>query len=300
MIADVAIALGVVLGVVGLVKSWRGPTIPIVSTLATLEADPDDVMTVEGRPSEAWRPDRALGRVVAEGVASRGWWSDRLLSDLDVTGSSIEFLCAQAALAASVGFLVAPAMWAILTTGGIRLPVVLPLWAAGVCAAAGAVLPIWTLQVEAARARTGARAVVGAYLDLVVLCLAGGMGIEGALHAAAQIGNTDLSRRIQSSLIRSRDSGEAPWKALATLGTSIGIDELDELAALVSLAGTEGARIRSSLAAKASSIRRHRLAEAETNANTITARLFLPGVLLLMGFLVFIGYPALTRITSGL
>jgi hypothetical protein len=68
----------------------------------------------------------------------------------------------------------------------------------------------------------------------------------------------------------------------------------------VSLAGTEGARVRSTLAAKAASIRRHELADAETDANTITERLFIPGVLLLIGFVIFIGYPAVARLTAGL
>ena len=68
----------------------------------------------------------------------------------------------------------------------------------------------------------------------------------------------------------------------------------------MSLAGTEGARIKSTLAAKAASIRRHELADAEADANTISERLFIPGVLLLIGFLIFIGYPAVARLTAGL
>ena len=83
------------------------------------------------------------------------------------------------------------------------------------------------------------------------------------------------------------------------LGVDLGVSELEELAAAVGLAGQEGARIRSSLAAKASTARRHELAEAESEANTVTERLFLPGVLLLTGFILFIGYPAVARILGG-
>jgi tight adherence protein C len=75
---------------------------------------------------------------------------------------------------------------------------------------------------------------------------------------------------------------------------------LEELAAAVGLAGAEGARIRLTLAAKAKSIRQHDLAEAESDANAVTERLFLPGVFLLVGFLVFIAYPAVARISAGL
>ncbi len=82
--------------------------------------------------------------------------------------------------------------------------------------------------------------------------------------------------------------------------SEIVVPELVELSLAVSLAGTEGARIKSTLAAKAASIRRHELADAEADANTISERLFIPGVLLLIGFMVFIGYPAIARLSSGL
>ena len=141
--------------------------------------------------------------------------------------------------------------------------------------------------------------VTAAYLDLVVLALAGGMGIEGALHAAAAVAQGDFSSRVVDALELARDAGETPWQALADLGEDLGVPELVELAAAVRLAGTEGARIRNTLAVKAASMRRHELAEVETEANTVTERLFLPGVLLLVGFLVFVGYPAVARITGG-
>ena len=120
------------------------------------------------------------------------------------------------------------------------------------------------------------------------------------LHAAAAISDAPVSTKIVGVLDLARDSGTTPWDALAALGRDLGVVELVELASAVSLAGTEGARIESTLAAKAGSIRRHELADAETDANTITDRLFLPGVLLLVGFLIFIGYPAVSRLSAGL
>jgi tight adherence protein C len=79
----------------------------------------------------------------------------------------------------------------------------------------------------------------------------------------------------------------------------LGIDELSDLAAAAGLAGTEGAKVRSTLAARAATIRRHELANAEAEANALTEKLFIPGVFLLIGFLVFVGYPAFTRIALG-
>ena len=76
--------------------------------------------------------------------------------------------------------------------------------------------------------------------------------------------------------------------------------ELCELAASVGLAGTEGARVRESLVAKASSLRAHELSEAESAAQSASERMSLPVVLLFVGFLVFLGYPAVDRILTGI
>ncbi len=168
-----------------------------------------------------------------------------------------------------------------------------------VCGIGGALLPIAELNGEANRGRRHARRVICSFLDLVVLGLAGGMGIESALLAAAQLGENAVSRRMLAALSLSRDTGEPPWDALARLGETLGIEEFGELAATAGLAGMEGAKIRATLAARAASIRRHELANAEAEANALTEKLFIPGALLLVGFLIFIGYPAFTRIASG-
>jgi Flp pilus assembly protein TadB len=133
----------------------------------------------------------------------------------------------------------------------------------------------------------------------VVLSLAGGVGIEGALLAASQVSSDWAARRMGRALLRARESGESPWSALGRLGDELGVPELVELSSSLQLAGTEGTRIRQSLSARATSLRRHEQAEAESAANTTTERLFLPGALLLVGFLLFVGYPAFSRILGG-
>ena len=74
---------------------------------------------------------------------------------------------------------------------------------------------------------------------------------------------------------------------------------LSALAASVALAGTEGARVRASLAAKAASLRTHELAEAETADQADTERMSLPVVLLFAGFLL-LGYAAVQEVLTGL
>jgi Flp pilus assembly protein TadB len=168
-----------------------------------------------------------------------------------------------------------------------------------VAAPVGLALPVLDLMNRARTRRRHARVVIGSFVDLVVLSLAGGMGVESALLTGAQVSPDWASQRITRSLLTARESGQSSWAALSRLGEEIGVPELVELAATLQLAGTEGSRIRQSLSARAAALRRHEQADAEAASNATTERLFLPGALLLIGFLLFVGYPAFSRILGG-
>jgi len=300
--------VGTAVGIVGLLRGlWPAP-VSLASALRVLERDPgrdgsdlgDGALTGSSRRLSTLRVDRRLAdhfaRLVWRDEAIRG----RLAPMLAVTGTSVQTVCGEVVLGAAVGLLLPGLGWTVLTTGGLNLPFVVPLWTGLVLAGLGGALPVALLQARANRARRDARRLVGSFLNLVVLSLAGGMGVESALHAAARAGGDQVSAQILEALALAQDAGVPPWMALDQVGRRLGVPELIDLAAVVGLAGSEGARIRTTLAAKAGSIRRRDLAEAEARANGVTERLFLPGVLLLVGFLVFIAYPAISRISSGL
>jgi tight adherence protein C len=302
MTTVVVTAVGSALGVIGFFAALRPGSPSLRAALRDLERLPGSTWPgseVRGR-SSTMRVDRALARKLADLASERDEVRMRLGPLLTLTGTSLEEVSGEVVLGAVVGLLLPGVWWMVVTAGGVHLSLAVPLWVGLVFGCAGGVLPLFVLHSRASRARQSARRVVGSFLNLVVLCLAGGMGIEGALHASAGIGDDDVSERILRSLVLAQDAGEAPWDALDRLGHDLGVTELRELAATVGLAGAEGARIRSTLAAKAGSIRRHDLAESESAANAVTERLFLPGVFLLVGFLVFIAYPAVARISAGL
>lgn len=190
-------------------------------------------------------------------------------------------------------------LWLALSVLGASLPFV-PMVVV-VCAGPPASVAVATADLfsKAQERRRHVRVVLGSFVDLVVLGLAGGVGIDGALHAAAQVTPDWAAQRMATALRTARDGGNPPWVALTTLGSELGVPELEELSTTVQLAGTEGTRIRQALVARGASLRRHEQAEAESAANAMTERLFLPGALLLLGFLVFIGYPAVHRILGG-
>jgi hypothetical protein len=163
---------------------------------------------------------------------------------------------------------------------------------------AGFMLPDLLLRDEAEKRRRAFRHTLSSYLDLVNVLLAGGAGIETALHAAADAGDGWGYQTIRGELRRARLTGQSPWDTFAQLNARFGINELAELAASVSLAGSHGARIRASLAAKADTLRGHQVAETEAAAEAATERMTVPVAVLLFGFLVFIAYPAVVQITS--
>lgn len=160
-------------------------------------------------------------------------------------------------------------------------------------------LPDMILRTEAQERRKAFRHSLGSFLDLVVISLAGGSGVESALRDAANIGQGWSFLRLRRALEGAALTGQTPWVALTNLGEDLGVSELVELSASVSLAGTEGARVRDSLATKAASMRDHALSEVESEAQASTERMAVPMVLQLMGFVVLIGYPAFSMILGG-
>src|SRR3546814_5467756 len=98
---------------------------------------------------------------------------------------------------------------------------------------AGLHLPVLVLRDEAEKRRGAFRHTRSSYLDLVNVLLAGGAGIETALHAAADAGDGWGYQTIRSELRRARLTGRSPWDTFADLADRLGINELAELAASV-------------------------------------------------------------------
>jgi tight adherence protein C len=301
---------GVGLGLLMIVRGLAPPRAPLVQALARLEVDTTS-------PSGAW-PSMLVLTPHAGGADGGGWGLalvgrplsrlvDRLglrpswlRQDLAILGRSPERHMADKAILALFGLLLAPATAAGLAVIGISLPLPLPLGASLLLAVGGFFVPDGGVRTDAAARRRDLRHALGSYLDLTVIALAGGAGVEGALTDAASVGRGVAATGLRRALATARLRREPPWAALGRLGEELGLSELVELAASVELAGTEGAKVRASLAAKAMSLRAHQLAEAETQAQAATERMSLPVVLLFAGFLVFIGYPAMVRILGGL
>lgn len=238
---------------------------------------------------ESWA-ETELGRRLTTGAAT----------DLRITGTSPARHLAQRAGGVVLVTLSAPVTAALLAAAGRASGVVLPLWFAVLLAPVGFLYPSLALRSKAADRRRTFRHAFSAFLDVVSISLAGGRGVESALHDAADSGSGWAFVEIRRTLLESRLLGETPWAGLGRLGHDLAVPELVELSASASLAGSEGARVRGSLAAKARSLRMRGTAEIEAAAQSASERMSLPVVGLMLGFIVFLTYPAVDQVLNGL
>jgi Flp pilus assembly protein TadB len=86
------------------------------------------------------------------------------------------------------------------------------------------------------------------------------------------------------------------WVAVEGLGDELGVDELVILAQNMGLAEEKGAKVREALNAQAKTLREEAASEVEAKAGSMTERMSFPMVMLLAGFLLVIGYPAVARL----
>jgi len=184
-----------------------------------------------------------------------------------------------------------------LTGAGPSLPLTTIAMVGG--ALAGFVAPDVGLRRAASRRRRQFVHALSSFLDVTTVLLAGGAGLETALTAAARSGGGDAFTLLRGALASARDAGRPPWIELRTLGRRLGVDALVELADSLDLAGSHGARIRESLVARSEAMRARIADDVEASAHAATERMGLPMVLVFVGFLALIVYPALSHLVIG-
>jgi Flp pilus assembly protein TadB len=126
--------------------------------------------------------------------------------------------------------------------------------------------------------------------------LAGGRGLPEALLTASTISEHWSLVRIRQALANARLLGMTPWQALGELGDDLGVDELRDLSGALALAADDGAKIRASLAARAATLRRKELADAEGEAGEKSQSMLVAQLLICTAFLIFLAFPALIKL----
>jgi tight adherence protein C len=296
MIAGLLLGTGVGAGA-WLLLAWAVPPRPALGArLPQSQRSPAMLNTAPA--GDSWVS--AWGRPFVPILRATGLPGVKLRADLRIAGRSIDAHLAAKALLAVAGLLMPWLAQLVLALGGLAFAREVPMLAALVLAPTGFVLPDLDARARGTRLRREFRAALSAFLDLVSISLAGGSGVEAALSDAAAIGRGTAFDQIRRALQTAQLNRTTPWSALRRLGDDLDIAALAELAASLALAGTEGARIRASLSAKAQTLRTHQMTDAEAEAHSATERMALPVTSLFLGFLTFIAYPALLQVLNGL
>ncbi|MGH3832389.1 MAG: type II secretion system F family protein [Pseudonocardiaceae bacterium] len=297
MITALGLGAGLGIGLWALVVGFFPPRPALGAVLARASAPPASPPIL---PSEGSGWAARLGGPFVAPLRALGLPGARLVGDLAVIGRPVSTHLARQASGAVAGLLAPVVAQLPLTVGGLSVGVAPPVIASLVLAVLGFLTPHLRVRAEASRRRVGFRHALSAYLDLVGITLAGGAGLDSALRDSVAIGHGWAFARIRRALDTARLTRATPWATLGQLGDELDVNELSELAASVSLAGTEGAKVRASLAAKAAALRTHQITDAEADAQAATERMSLPVMALFLGFLIFIGFPALTQVLTGL
>ncbi|WP_067490888.1 type II secretion system F family protein [Actinomadura hibisca] len=240
-----------------------------------------------------------VGREVVRFCDSRGWQLRSTRADLAITGKSLEGFLATKFLLPAAAVLFIPLLVAYFALLGLGTSAQVPAWICVLFAVLFFFLPDLQLRQEAARRRQDFRHMVGAFLDLVSMNLAGGRGVHEALMSASNVGEGWGMLRIRDALANARITGQTPWQALGRLGDELDIAELRDLAGALALVADDGAQVRKSLAARAASMRSRELSELEGKAGERSQSMLVAQLLICAAFLVFLAYPALMRVMSA-
>lgn len=310
MITVVLLGAGFGFGLFLLLRIIAPPRLPLAAALARVDAGalspanrsskprtrrPTEQLSRLGRRIEAL--EWLLGERFAGQIADRGLLEAGLRADLALLGRDERAYTARK-LVMTLGALVVLPVLLVPVAALLALP-----WLAGAVFSvlfAAAVFAFPDARVRrAARARREEFATaIAAYLDLVAMRAASGAGVPEALRAAANVGNGRAFVLIREALDDARMSGQLASRALGMLGEDLDVVELRQLAAQLQLTEESGAQAEESLRAKAEALRSRQLSDAQGGANARSQTMLLGQVLLGLGFLIFLGYPAIAQVLT--
>jgi Flp pilus assembly protein TadB len=284
------------LGVFALIRALMPSRRSSVSTVAQIDALRAAAPTSGPVATEATDFRGRIGQRIAQFYLQQGWEQRSLRADLAVLDRTWESFLATKILLSAAGVIFGPFLFALIWQLGIGSNPVIPVWMALLFGGVFFVLPDFEVRRDAADKRKDLRRVIGAYLDLVSMNLAGGRGLPEALMAAAEISDGWALMRIRNCLADARITGTSQWVALGRLGEQLGIEELQDLSVTLGLVADDGAKVRESLASRAETMRHRELAEIEGAAGEKSQSMLVAQLLLCAGFLVFLIFPAAMRV----
>ena len=181
---------------------------------------------------------------------------------------------------------------------GGQLPVRLSTTIAIIAALLGYGLPSLFLALRIGRRQQAVRRALPDALDLLVICVESGLGLDGAIARVGQEIRTahpligEHFAMLSAELRAGRQRDEA-WR---TMATRIGIDEVSSLVTLLVQSEKLGTSAADALRSHARTLRARRLLRAEEKAQQLGVKMTFPLILLILpALMVVIATPAMIR-----
>lgn len=162
-----------------------------------------------------------------------------------------------------------------------------------VCGLIGYYLPDFLLQVKIDRRKEKIQKALPDALDLMVVCVEAGMGMDAAIHRVAkeiQMTSPELSDELALFNLELR-AGKARQDALRNLAVRTDLDAINSLVTLLIQTDKFGTSVASALRVFSEGFRTQRFQRAEEMASKLPVKLILP--------LIFFIFPALFVIIAG-
>ncbi|GAA2278032.1 hypothetical protein GCM10010402_38300 [Actinomadura luteofluorescens] len=283
-------------GLILLVRELRPAPPRLDVALARVQAVP---FAPSARQDDSTTIQEKVGCWLAERIARPSGLLTVPRTDLAVLSRPVErFMLDKLAL--FVTGLTAPSLLTgLVTVAGGSLPWAFPVLVGLVLAAVLSLVPDWSVRSQARQRRRDFRYAFTSYLQLVVLERQAGAALNAALENPAKITDGWPFQRIHQALSRARHGQQQPWRALADLGAEIDVRDLTDLAHTAEIAGSEGAKMHDVLIAKIGSMRHEASAAARSEANARTTAMWVPTSLLMLGFVILIGFPFFSKLLAS-
>jgi len=297
MVLVIVTGLGIGVGLGAVLWGLFPPPLTLRASLVRLTGEhvPAPVVLTQGVGGAR----RICAQVLDTNIRKVPRLAEIVLPDLAITGTPPETFAVKVVGYGAGLALLGPVLWAAMQGVGVHVDLELPGVAALVLGGAGVVTPFFDLHTAAQRRRRHFCHSLSTYASLVSMAMAGAMGWSSALEVAANVSRRDWAMtEIAQALLWAEAYRKQPWEGLDRLADRFNLPDLADLARSMAQAG-DGARIRDSLEAKASSLRLKETAALEDAAAATTQKMLLPGVLLMAGYGLLVFYPALAAFTGA-
>lgn len=163
----------------------------------------------------------------------------------------------------------------------------------------GVVIPDSLLKTQAQNARKEFDDMVLAWLDLVMPLIASGRDVSAAFIEASALSRAWPFQMLGQHMSEARHMGKPIWAGIRKLIDEKGLERLEQLGSALELSQRSGAELRQTVVAQVHSYRSKAHSDAVIKSEFAQERMAAPLALALGGFLVLIGYPAMSQLLGS-